>query len=36
MVLDMSQTSSMITIGFIISTAPLLGVFMGGYLADKI
>jgi hypothetical protein len=36
LVLDMGHTMAMITIAIIISTAPLIGVFMGSRLADKI
>lgn len=32
----MSQTIAMLSIGGIVATAPLIGVFTGGYLADKI
>lgn len=36
LVLSMNQTSAMVAIGIIVSTAPLIGVFCGGYLADRI
>jgi len=36
LVLAMNYTDSMIATGVIISTAPLLGVYIGGYLADRI
>jgi hypothetical protein len=36
LVLDMGHTMAMVTIAIIISTAPLIGVFLGSRLADKI
>ena len=36
LVLKINYTESMIATGLIISTAPLLGVYIGGLLADRI